>query len=68
MTRKQELQQTIARLVGEAYDEGAQAARNGKSRHYPDNPHLHNQTLSHVFCLGHMDEVAKMHFAQERTA
>ena len=65
MTRKQELQQTISRLVGEAYDDGAQAARDGKSRHYPDNPHIHNPMLSHVFCIGHMDEVGKMHFAKQ---
>jgi hypothetical protein len=65
MTRKQELQKTISRLVGEAYDAGAQAARDGKSRHHPANPHIHNATLSHVFCIGHMDEVAKMHFAKD---
>ncbi len=68
MTRKQELQQTISRLVGKAYDAGQQAARDGKSRHYPDNPHIHNPMLSHVFALAHMDAVAEMHFAKQRAS
>lgn len=64
MTRKQELQQTISRLVAKAYEAGEQAARDGKSRHHPDNPHQHNPMLAHVFCIGHMDEVARQHFAE----
>lgn len=64
MTRKQELQQTISRLVARAYEQGEQAAREGRNRH-TGNPHEpHNPMLAQVWRLGHMDQVARDHFAK----
>jgi hypothetical protein len=64
MTRKQELQETISRLVGAAFDGGAKAARDGKDRHTGNPYEPTNPMLAHVWRVGHMEAVAAMHFAQ----
>jgi len=62
MTRKQELQQTISRLVGKAYDQGEQAAKAGKDRHTGNPYEPANPMLAQVYRIGHMEQVARMHF------
>jgi hypothetical protein len=68
MNRRKELQTTISRLVGRAYDLGAQAAREGRDRHTLNPYEPTNPMLAQVYRLGHMDEVATMHFAQVQDA
>lgn len=68
MTRKQELQQTISRLTGRAFDLGAQAAKAGQDRHTGNPYEPHNPMLAQVWRIGHMEQVATMHFASQRAA
>lgn len=68
MTRKQELQQTISRLTGRAYDLGEQAAKTGKDRHTGNPYEPTNPMLAQVYRIGHMDAVAAMHFVKQRAA
>ncbi len=65
MTRRQELQETISRLTGRAYDLGVQAAKEGRDRHTLNPYEPHNAMLAQVYRIGHMDEVARMHFANK---
>lgn len=68
MTRKDELQKTISRLAGRAYDLGNAAARAGRDRHTANPYEPANPMLAQVWRIGHMDAVASMHFAKQRAA
>lgn len=61
MTRKQELQETIRRMVGKAYDMGEKAAKEGRDRHTNNPFEPHNPLLAQVYRIGHMDQVARQH-------
>ena len=68
MNRKTELQETIRRLTGRAYDLGAQAAREGRDRHTGNPYEPQNPMLAQVWRIGHMEQVAMMHFGGGRLA
>lgn len=63
MTRVQELQATISKMVRDAYALGEQHARDGKDRHAHNPWEPHNPLIAQVYRIGHMDEVARQHFA-----
>lgn len=64
MQRKQELQDTMSRLTGRAYDLGVEAAKEGRDRHTLNPYEPTNRLLAQVYRIGHMDEVARQHFAK----
>lgn len=67
MNRKQELQETIKRLTGRAYDLGVQAAKQGRDRHAGNPYEPTNPMLAQVWRIGHMDQIATMHFDKQRS-